>query len=305
MNSAILPAHRSGVLLVVLSSCCVGVAPILMKIGLSEKLDPVALLTLRMVIASIALWIGFYFFYRKMIRMRGIDLLFCFLLGLLNCGASLCYINSLLHIKASIATVIVSCYPAMVLILMALKGEKATKTDGLRLSLMLIGVYVLIGPGGNVDMFGTILAFLAAFFYAVFLALMQWFPWTHKHQTVSLHSVSFMALVMMAVFSFRSNGWALPSTYGWAVVVSLGVVSTALARLAIFAGIHKIGSAQAALLSPLETLITVILAYMLLGEKLSGFQWVGAAMMIISGVLLILNSPKMKRKKLLLEKHNG
>ncbi len=91
----------------------------------------------------------------------------------------------------------------------------------------------------------------------------------------------FCGLIYLAV------GYRLPHYDGttWAALLWLAIFTSAIARLFLFAGIHLAGSRQAALLSPLETLLSVLWAVLLLGELLTLPQWVGTFFVIASAAL--------------------
>jgi drug/metabolite transporter (DMT)-like permease len=57
-----------------------------------------------------------------------------------------------------------------------------------------------------------------------------------------------------------------------------------LAILTFFAGLQRLGAAQASMLSTLEPVVTVLLAALLLGEHIGAAQAVGGGL-ILAGVL--------------------
>ncbi|MCA9981556.1 MAG: EamA family transporter, partial [Anaerolineales bacterium] len=69
---------------------------------------------------------------------------------------------------------------------------------------------------------------------------------------------------------------------GWLAMVVQGVIATFLARIATYAGIRRVGSAQYALLAPVESLFTLLWAALFLGESFSPLQAVGAGLIIVS-----------------------
>ena len=69
------------------------------------------------------------------------------------------------------------------------------------------------------------------------------------------------------------------------VILWFGLISTSLARLFLFAGIHAVGSKQAALFSPLDTVVSICLAIVFLGETIVSVQWIGIMLIIVSVVL--------------------
>ena len=63
-----------------------------------------------------------------------------------------------------------------------------------------------------------------------------------------------------AIYLASGHGWPRFDSATWGTMLWIAVVSTAIARLLLFAGINKSGSRQAALISPLETLLGVLFA---------------------------------------------
>jgi drug/metabolite transporter (DMT)-like permease len=89
--------------------------------------------------------------------------------------------------------------------------------------------------------------------------------------------------VVVRLLQFRP--WQALTPLGWAVVLILGLVCTLLARLALFSGIQRIGSGKTALLGLSELFLSVLLAFIFLGERLSPVQWVGGVLTLVSSAL--------------------
>jgi len=74
---------------------------------------------------------------------------------------------------------------------------------------------------------------------------------------------------------------------GWLGVAAMALVSTYGARLTLFAGVKRLGGGQVALLAPVETLFTVILSVIFLGDRLSLAQALGGVFILASAVLAV------------------
>ena len=61
---------------------------------------------------------------------------------------------------------------------------------------------------------------------------------------------------------------------------------TVLAILAFFAGLKRVGPSRAAILSTLEPVVTVLAAWIVLGETLSVVQFAGGALVLASAARL-------------------
>jgi drug/metabolite transporter (DMT)-like permease len=108
-----------------------------------------------------------------------------------------------------------------------------------------------------------------------------------RPQTMALYVVSFMAVIVTAARLLQPVPWQMPSPVGWGVILGTGLISTVAARLALFAGIQRIGSGQTALLGPIETALTVLWATLFLGEQLSPVQWAGGLSILVSALLAV------------------
>jgi drug/metabolite transporter (DMT)-like permease len=73
-------------------------------------------------------------------------------------------------------------------------------------------------------------------------------------------------------------------TRGLLLVITLSMISTALPITLFLVGIRHIGAGRAAVLSTVEPLVTVILAALLLDERIGLVQYVGGAL-ILTGIL--------------------
>jgi drug/metabolite transporter (DMT)-like permease len=71
----------------------------------------------------------------------------------------------------------------------------------------------------------------------------------------------------------------------WPFLAAIGFLGTFLAIQTFYAGSRRIGAAQAALVSTVEPLIIVSLAFVFLHETLAPIQLIGAALIIV-GVLV-------------------
>jgi len=275
--------HRvSGTTLILFAIFCLSILPPLIRVGLTEDVNPIPMLAIRLFIAAAILWAVFGLSQPAVLRIDRRGLMFCVLVAATDTFASLCYYHAFTHISTSVAHVIFSLYPVLALVLLSFRGERFTPLQMVGLSLALAGVYLLIGPGGQVNSAGAVLAFGAALGYASTLALVQWFLRDYDPRTVALYVVSGMALLTGGVWLVQWQGLQPISPLGWSVILITAIVSTALARLALFAGIQRAGSGRTALLAPVETLLAVSWAVLFLGDRLSPWQWAGGVLVVVS-----------------------
>jgi drug/metabolite transporter (DMT)-like permease len=270
------------------------ITPTLIKVGLSVNIDPVTLLALRLLVAMATFWIVFALFWPRYLHIDRKGLAGCAAVAAANSLSLICYYLALTHIDVSVAHMIFSLYPVAALLFLALRGEHITRLSLARLGLAILGVYLLIGPGGEVNMAGVLLVLATATSYALHLTLSQWYLSEVPSQTVALYIVSIMAIILAVVRLLQFEPWQPLPPAGWGIVLVTGLVSTVLARLAMFAGIKNVGSGQTALLGPMETFLAILWAIFFLGERLSPVQWLGGLFILSGAALAVHRRPQEK-----------
>jgi drug/metabolite transporter (DMT)-like permease len=283
--------RAQGLVQVLVAILCLSITPILIKIGLTAGADPVTLLLARLVLASVALWIVLLVFSPRACRIDRRGLGACALVAAANSCSLLTFYLALARIDASVAHIIFALYPVAALLLLAMRGERITRRRLVRLGLGLAGVYTLVGLGSGVDPLGAALVLVAAVAYGLHLTLVQWTLGGYASETVTLYVLSFMALFLGAIRVLQCAPWVALTPVAWGVVVVTAIVSTVVARLLLFGGIRRIGSGQAALLGPVETLLTVTWAGLFLGERLLPLQWFGGLLVVASVLLAAVPGP--------------
>lgn len=264
------------------------IAPPVGKAAILSGMDPTEVLIGRFGLGALLIWLTMAVRKRKSaqkIGLYGIGSI-CFV-GLLNGIGMLFFFSALTRLHASITSMILSTVPVFVLIILAFMGEPLTPRKVIRLVFAMAGLYVLIGPGGDVDMVGIALMMIANLFFASQLVISQLVVRNYDTETVASYVTTTMLLVIMAYWWVQDGNWQCPSLQGWIYIGLLGVISTYAARLLIYAAIRRIGSAQVSLMMPLETLMAISWAVLFLGERLTPIQWAGGALIVASAVLAI------------------
>jgi drug/metabolite transporter (DMT)-like permease len=270
-----------------LSALALGTTPILGKMAYADGMNPYSLTALRTLIAAGILWLIYLSTKknRKFIYIYPAGLLISAAAGALNGVSSLLYYNGLTMIDAGVGQMLYSLYPLFVVMIRRLDGQRVSSWTKVRLALALLAVMLLITPrGGNVDWVGAALMLGAGLTYAMHLAVSQRVLYEMPAPTVALYVLTAMTAVVCAAYALHG-----PSTIPLAglppTLMLAGVTVTS--RLLMFLGVKNLGSIQTALLGVTEILVTVFLSIFVLGEQLVGRQWIGAAILITSLLLII------------------
>lgn len=213
------------------------------------------------------------------------------------------YYAAIETVPLSLAGLITAIYPPLVAILAVWIGRPLRGPRGwLALALTVVGTALAVG-GIHTDVMppwsGLLLAISAPVFYAVWIVLAARHSGETRETTGAESSRPTDALVTGALLLTGTAGtyWAISLAIGhpvlppdvpvaaWPGILGVALSAGFLATQAFYAGAKRVGGAQAALISTVEPLYTILAAGIILGEVLTLTQWTGA-MLIISGVVL-------------------
>lgn len=195
------------------------------------------------------------------------------------------------------AAMLISLSPLAVLSLLALRGEKVTYRHAIRMALALAGVYLLIGPSGDVSLVGAAFIIVSLFAFAMQMVLLQWYLLDYDARSVTFYVLVAMTAGVFLWWLFKGMPWQAPGVSGWASILAIGIVGTYAARLLLFGSVSRIGGGQTSMLSPVETLLAVIWSYLFLGERLELVQLIGGALILISAMLAIQRLRRGRRSR--------
>jgi drug/metabolite transporter (DMT)-like permease len=273
------------------STFAFSVATPIARAAITGGIDPTSLLMSRLIISSLLLGGSIALLAPRQLSIRRRGFFICSAAGLSNGIGMLTYFWALTWIDSSIASMIFSISPLAVLGLLALRGERFSRRHFVRLGLGLAGIYLLIGldsgPTGGIAWQGIGLVFITIICFAIHLSLIQWFLQDYDARPVTFYVVLVMSLVSVGVWLIQGGEWQDPGWQGWLAIGVLALVSTYLARLALFIGVQKLGGGQVALLAPLETLLTVCWSVLFLHERLTFWQWLGGSLILLSALLAV------------------
>lgn len=285
-----------GALLCSLSAAGFASLTVLGKIALNSGLSLATILALRFGGAALLL-----FAYLGLIRRQPLFpgrrlALMLFALGALGyAGQSTLYFASLDRNPASLNGILLYVYPVFVaLIGWLVNRNPPTGREWGAMTLALSGVLLTVRQPGEglgfarADPLGVLLVLGSALWYSVYIVTSD----RVVHQPGAWLSTAWISLG--ASFSFTLFGglaglldFNLSPQAIW-ILVAMVFVSTILALGTFFAGMHIVGPTAASLLSTLEPVFTVLLAVLLLAERLAGLQIVGGIFVLAAVVLLTI-----------------
>ncbi len=280
------PSGR-GVTTSLLSAVVLGLSPIFAKQAYQAGVPWLSVVMLRTVAATLALWLLLLIFARQYAYIYPVGLVVCAAAGVVNGLGSLLYYGALHKLDASLAQLIYTLYPLFLTLYCRLDGRPISGYTWLRLSLGLMAVYLLTLESTHLALnwAGALMMLGSSALYALHLFINGHVLYEMPAPTVTVYTLMAMSVTVTIAYLF-SGLPAMPTNMpGWNSVLLL-TAATMLSRLLLFMGVKQLGSLQAALLSLGESLVAVFAAILLLGEKLTPLQWVGAGCLAFS-ILLV------------------
>ena len=285
-----------GIIAAASSAILLGLTPILGKISLQLGFSPLFIVTFRSILATVLVFLFLIIFNRSFLKIYSLGLIGCILAGAVNGLGSILFYSALSLLDASIGQLLYSFYPLMVAFWLLLDRQTLTRLTIVRLSISIFGAVLLIGASAKgVSIQGAVMMLGAAALYGLHLIINQKVLYEAPTPTVTFYTLLSMA-VTVSIFYLVFDRKIPPSTANLQPVIILGVI-TALSRVLLFLGVKKIGGMETALLGLGELLVTVLAAQIFLGETLTGIQWLGAGLLLLSLILVGFDRlPPQKRR---------
>jgi drug/metabolite transporter (DMT)-like permease len=286
--------RSTGINAAIFSALFLGLAPVFGKAAMGPgQFSPLAVVALRTSMAALLLVLIIAAFRRRILYIYPAGLLGCLLAGTVNGVGSIFYYVGLNRLNASIAQMLYALYPFFVALWLQLDKQAPSKLTGWRIIIASASAFFLTRiHTGYLDWWGVASMIVAAALYALHLPINQRVLYDVPAPTVTVYTLLAMSLVVVPaylIFDRSVPGGPAP----WFAILGLTAV-TFFSRLLLFLGVKHIGGMQTALLGLGELLVAILFSHLLLGERLTSWQWVGVAGLSVSLLLAWFESPPAK-----------
>lgn len=277
--------NQQGIHAALISAIFLGLAPVFGKQAILFGFSPLAVVALRTFMAALLLFIFMFFRQRQFLFIYPVGLAGCLLAGGINGIGSIFYYLSLGRLDAGLAQLLYATYPLFVALWLALDAQPPSKLTLSRIGLALLATALMTaGIAGDIDWIGIGMMLIGAGLYALHIPINQRVLYEVPAPTVTLYTLIAMTLIVVPAYMLFDHQW--PSWQApWWPVLALGLV-TVLSRLLLFLGVKRIGGMQTALLGLSELLVTLLGSHFWLRESLTPLQWLGAALLAASLLLV-------------------
>jgi drug/metabolite transporter (DMT)-like permease len=291
--------NPSGTLLCLASAAGFGAMAVFGKLAYDDGATVGTLLAIRFLLAAALFWalVAFGGAAQELRALGGRDVAVGLALG--ACGYAIqagCYFAALERIDASLLSLLVYTFPAMVAVAAFVLGRE--RIDRRRVVALVVAsgglALVVAGAGaGALDPLGAALGLGAAVVYSTYILVSEGVVGRVTPRVLS-------ALVCTGAAVSLTAGSALLgelrpgelTAAGWGWLACLALVSTVAAVSLFFAGLQRVGPTTASIISTAEPVVTVLLAFLVFGELLGPVQLLGGALVLGAVLMLASRRPR-------------
>ncbi len=280
-------SRASGVVLALLSAASFSTLGLFAKLIYAEGFSVPQALAWRFTVAALVLWSVTII--RGTWRATLAQYRDAFLLGLLGFSPQAgMFFMAVRYLDPGLASLLLYLYPSFVVIFGALFMRIVPrKAQVLAVILSLIGCAMTLWTRGSYPLIGYFWGLSVAILYAVYLVVSEKVVSRLDPLFATTNLMSASALVYW-IITLASGTARLPGSVATVFgILGIGTLATVVPILTLFAAIRRIGAADTSLVSTVEPLFTIILSAVLIGERLTGMQLAGGA--VILGAVLVLN----------------
>lgn len=308
-------SERDGILLILASVISYSILPVFIKGIQNAGLGALDIATWRFALAAPLVWL-IVSALRLPLGDKPLPRLKLLGMGTLLAAAAVATFFGFERVSVGTYVVLFYTYPSIVAILSALTGERLPLAGWVALVLTTIGIVLTVpdfGQGvGNDNLIGVMLALSCALMVAIYFMLSSRVLRGHTafgHASAWTTTGAFLALLLLIPFraaqlpgelltnviqtafslpilaASRSDGAEL-----WLRMLAIASFSTVFAGFFLMVGIQKIGAARASIIGTVEPILTLVFAYLFLGEQMQTVQLVGGAFIIASVIVLQVGS---------------
>ena len=270
------------------SAASFGTLPILVKLAYATGLTPYQTLAFRFLFAAAGLHLLALLRGEHVFRVDARRLIQFLLLGVVGYAAqSAAFFGALCCLPASLVELIAYIYPSLVALGAWLIYRRSIGPSRvIALGVSFGGLALLVGGVKLQAGFPLVLAIASPVFYAMYILAGERLMRGASALTASTLVHTGAGITFGVLLLLLPGQPHLPhNPASWPVLVLVAVIPSMVAISLFLAGLPRIGAPQAALLSTFEPVVTVTLAVILLGDRLSPVQLLGAAAVVLAVVV--------------------
>jgi drug/metabolite transporter (DMT)-like permease len=206
----------------------------------------------------------------------------------------LVFINGMDRTSPANASLLMATSPLFVVIYGRILGiERTNRAVWAGIGVSFVGIVLLVlGGEGNVSLggstvLGDLLILGAAMLWAGYTTGSK--PLLARYSPVKLTTASMVfgtiPLVLVSLPAMARQDWSAPTAGAWVGLLYSAIFSVAIGYVAWYTSVRRVGSARTAIFSNLTPVVSVIVAWLFLGYRLTPLQLAGGAV-VLGGLVL-------------------
>ena len=290
------PKH--GILMALTAAIVWGTLGVFAKGIYKYNLDPLVLVTMRAGIAFVALLAIMLFRSPGLLKVERRDIIDFAYVGVVGIALEYwVYFETLKRTSSSVASILLYTAPVFVTAgAAAFFGEKITRRGLAALGVVLIGGFLAAGGLESrvlaQDRAGVMFGIASALTYAGYTLLSKRTLPKYGSWTTVLYAFGFGTALLAVMSGPKLAQLARVPFEGWMLMLGLALGPTLLSYGLYVKSLEYIEASRATVICMMEPVTAGILGFLLLGERLAGWQFVGALLVLGGvGVLNLRASP--------------
>jgi drug/metabolite transporter (DMT)-like permease len=281
------PMRSAGTLFCLASGAAFGAMAVFGKLAYDEGASVGTLLAVRFTFAAALFWVIVPRREFRALPRRDVRLALALGAGGYALQAG-CYFVALGRIEAPLLALLLYTFPAIVAAAAVAIGRERFGGRHVIAVLLATGGLTLAVAGagdGALDPLGLALGLGAAVVYSVYILVSDGIAGRVRPQVLATLVCTGAAVTLVVgstVLGELHPGELTAAGWGW--LACLAVVSTVAAITLFFAGLDRVGPTMASILSTVEPLVTVLLAFVVFGERLGAIQLLGGVLVLAAVV---------------------
>jgi drug/metabolite transporter (DMT)-like permease len=288
-----------GTALIVFSSCCFGTSGVLAKAAIDAGLSPEQVASARICLGAVILLAGTAVFRPKALHVRRRELPTLVAYGLVGVAAvQLLYFVAVAHLPIGVAMLLEYLSPVLVTLWVRfVRGTRLHRAIWVGVGLAVAGLVLVaqVWDGLSLNTVGVLAGLATAACSATYFLLGE----RSVAASDPVGITTWGLVIGAAAVTALAPVWSLPGSvvagdtaFGpwllpvWVLLVAVALVATVVAYVAGMASLRHLPSSVVSVLSLIEPVTSIVLAWVLLGQALTPVQ-VAGGVVLLSGALVV------------------
>lgn len=276
-----------GIVFVLVSGAAFGLLPWFARTSYDHGAEPLGMLSARFTIAAVVLVV------LRLVVQRAVPWpsrrLVAQLLALGAVGyavQSSFYFYGVKRLDVSLGTVIFYTYPVMVVLAgWAVFGRRPSRRMAACLAVVVVGAALTAGQVRSGSWIGVFAMLAAAGWYTAYILASSRI--THLAGALTSLTIVMVGASAAHLLMLPVHGESLPrDATGWAAAAAAAVISTIVAMGFFFAGVARMDAGEAAVLSTIEPVVSIVVGVVALDEEVTAVKIAGAVAVLLGVAVL-------------------